>query len=392
MRSLGVVFRKEVLENFRDRRTLLSALIFGPLFGPLMFAGMISLILNKSVKESDQRLDLPVAGAEHAPNLVRFLESANLAITRVEYDDKAARAAIRSGRQRLVLAIPSNYGERFEAGLPASVYLYADSSNAGNAKYATQARAALLAYARLIGMTRLQIRGVNPLVMTPVVVQDVDVSTPAGRALLVLGMMTYFVMFAMLMGGLYLTIDATAGERERGSLEALLTTPVSRETLIYGKILAACFYMSLSLTLTLAAFSICLRFVPLEELGMTTNFGPEVAVKMLLVAAPFILLGAALMTVVASFTRSYREAQSWLTFVLLVPTMPIIVAGLLSVRPSMPLMLLPSMSQHLLMTSLLRDEPLQASYAFVSIASTLLLGVIFAWVAGRLYRREAILG
>jgi sodium transport system permease protein len=392
MRSLAVVFLKEVLENFRDRRTLLSALLFGPLFGPLMFAGMISLILNKSVKESDQRLDLPVAGAEHAPNLVKFLESANVAVSPAQYDDRAAREAISSGKERLVLVIPGNYGERLQSGLPAPVYLYADSSNSSNAKYAAQARFALNAYSRLVGMTRLQIRGVNPLVITPVVVQDVDVSTPAGRALLVLGMMTYFVMFAMLMGGLYLTIDATAGERERGSLEALLTTPVSRETLIYGKILAACFYMLISLTITLTAFSICLRFVPLEELGMTTNFGPQVAVKMLLLAAPFVLLGAALMTVVASFTRSYREAQSWLTFVLLVPTMPIIFAGLLSVRASMTLMMLPSMSQHLLMTSLLRDEPLPASYVMMSVASTLLCGALLAWIAGRLYRRESILG
>jgi sodium transport system permease protein len=205
-------------------------------------------------------------------------------------------------------------------------------------------------------------------------------------------MMTYFVMFAMLMGGLYLTIDATAGERERGSLESLLTMPVRRDVLIYGKILAACFCMLISLAITLTAFSICLRFVPLEQLGMTTNFGPVVALKMLLVAAPFVLPGAGLMTVVASFTRSYREAQSWLTFVLLVPTMPVIFAGILSVRPSRLLMAVPSMSQHLLMTSLLRDEPLPLNYLLVSVGSTLILGALFAWIAGRLYRREAILG
>jgi sodium transport system permease protein len=150
--------------------------------------------------------------------------------------------------------------------------------------------------------------------------------------------------------------------------------------------------MLVSLAISLAAFSICLRFVPLEQLGMTTNFGPLVAFKMLLVAAPFVLLGASLMTVVASFTRSYREAQSWLTFVLLVPTMPVVFAGLLSVRPSLTLMALPSMSQHLLMTSLLRDESLPLDYLLVSVLSTLFFGVILAWIAGRLYRREAILG
>lgn len=392
MPALLIVFFKEVLENFRDRRTLLSALLFAPLFGPAMFAGMISLILNKSVKESDEQLSLPVAGAEHAPNLVKFLESANVAVTPVKYDDASARKAISNGHEKVILVIPAEYGERLQSGLPASVSVYADGSNTNNAKYASQAKQVLAGYSRIIATTRLQVRGISPTIITPLVVHDVDVSTPAGRALLILGMMTYFVMFAMLMGGLYLTIDATAGERERGSLESLLTTPISRATLIYGKILAACFYMLVSLTITLTAFSVSLHFVPLEELGMTTNFGPQVAVKMFLLASPFVLLGASLMTVVASFTRSYREAQSWLTFVLLIPTMPIIFAGLLSVRSSMKLMMLPSMSQHLLMTSVLRDEPLPTDYVLVSIGSTLLLGVMLAWVAGRLYRREAILG
>jgi sodium transport system permease protein len=392
MHALAVVFLKEVLENVRDRRTLVSALLFAPLFGPAMFAAMIGLILNKSVKESDEELTLPVAGVEHAPHLVEFLRAARVTVKPVSYDDRSARRAIREGREHLVLVIPSDYGERLGRALPAPVYLYADSSNTSTARYTDRARQVLAGYARNIAMARLQVRGINPVVISPLVVQDMDVSTPAGRALLVLGMMTYFVMFAMLMGGLYLTIDATAGERERGSLEALLTTPVTRDTLIYGKILAACFYMLVSLAISLTAFAVSLRFVPLERLGMTTNFGPVVACKMLLVAAPFVLFGASLMTVVASFTRSYREAQTWLTFVLLVPTMPVVFAGLLSVRSSLPLMLLPSMSQHLLMTSLLRDEALPPSYVLVSAGSTLMLGVILAWIAGRLYRRETILG
>ena len=67
------------------------------------------------------------------------------------------------------------------------------------------------------------------------------------------------MLLTMLMGGMYLAIDATAGERERGSLEPLLTVPVRREYLIYGKIMAACAYMTLSLALTVTAFAISLR-------------------------------------------------------------------------------------------------------------------------------------
>jgi sodium transport system permease protein len=110
------------------------------------------------------------------------------------------------------------------------------------------------------------------------------------------------------------------------------------------------------------------------------------------VTLPFVAVGASLLTVVASFTRSYKEAQTWLGLVLLVPTLPIAIAGLLDVRASAPLMAVPSLSQHLLIQGLLRDEPLPAAYVAISVASTLAVGAALTWLAGRLYRREKILG
>src|SRR5262249_8016974 len=147
------------------------------------------------------------------------------------------------------------------------------------------------------------------------------------------GFVTYFILLTMLTGGMYLAIDATAGERERGSLEPLLTVPVSREHLLYGKILATCAYMALSLILTVSAFAIVLRFAGFERFGMSVNFGPLVALQVIAICLPEIPLGAALMTIVAAFTRSYREAQTYLAIVLMIPTLPIVFAGLLGVRP-----------------------------------------------------------
>jgi sodium transport system permease protein len=196
----------------------------------------------------------------------------------------------------------------------------------------------------------------------------------------------------MLMGGMYLAIDATAGERERGSLEPLLTLPVARSQLIFGKILAACAYMLLSLVLTVTAFAILLRFTGLERLGMSINLGPAVAARLILYCLPLVPLGAALMTIVAAYTRTYREAQSYLGLVLLVPTLPLVFAGVLGLRPSLALMAIPSLSQHFLITSLLRDEPLPLRFVLLACGATLALGAVLVAVAGRLYRREALLG
>ena len=204
--------------------------------------------------------------------------------------------------------------------------------------------------------------------------------------------MTYLVILSMLFGGLYLAIDATAGERERGSLEMLLTSPVPREHLIYGKILAAAAYMAISLMLTVAVFSVSMSFVGLERLGITANLGPRAAAKLIACCSPLILFGASYLSIVSGFAKSYREAQTYLGLVITLPTMPLLFAGLLGLQAKLPLMLVPFLSQHLLMTTVVRAEPIEPALMVVSVASTLVYGGLLMWLAGRLYRREGLLG
>ncbi len=310
MHALLVVFGKEFLENLRDRRTLLSALLFGPLFGPLLFGLMVSRMVNQSVVESDEPLRITLSGGEHAPGLTQYLETKGIKLTKATMTESEARLAVRSGSTPVVLIVPEEYAARFTAALPAPVLLVADSADSQTRKSADRTRIILSGYAGNIAQLRLQVRGVNPVIASPVAVNEIDVATPTGRAVVVLGFMTYFVLFAVLMGGLYLAIDSTAGERERGSLEALLSLPVARSGLVGGKILATCAYMCISLALSLAAFVCVFRFLPLEKLGMSANLSTGTALFFFVICLPFVPLGATLMTFVASFTRSYREAPN----------------------------------------------------------------------------------
>jgi sodium transport system permease protein len=226
----------------------------------------------------------------------------------------------------------------------------------------------------------------------PIAVQEIDVSTPSSRSVLVLNMMSYLVLLSMLFGGLYLAIDATAGERERGSLEVLLTAPVPREHLIYGKIAAAAAYMLISLTLTVTMFSIAISFVGLEQLGVTANLGPAAAAKMIACCAPLVMFGAAYLTIVSAFAKSYREAQTYIGLLITIPTMPLMFAGLLGLQAKLALMFVPFLSQHLLLTTVVRAEPIEPAFVAVSAISTLIYGACLMWIAGRLYRREKLLG
>jgi sodium transport system permease protein len=392
MRAIWRVFLKEFRENLRDRRTLISALVFGPLFGPLLVGCALSLSFRAAGTQGEQPLHLTVSHAERAPDLVGFLRQFNVRIRTVAEDQAAARREVAAHRSEEVLLVPADFGSRLQAGRPSPLLLLADESQTRSAANLERIAGLINRYGATIARLRLIARGLDPLLTAPIVLQPIDISTPAARSALALGALSYLVLLTMLMGGMYLAIDATAGERERGSLEPLLTVPVRREHLIYGKILAACAYMTLSLALTVAAFAAVLRFVGLERFGMSADFGPRVAVGIVLACLPLVPLGAALMTLVAAFTRSYREAQTYVGLVLLIPTLPLVFAAVLGLQPRAALMAVPSLGQHFIILSLIRMQPLPAGYVALSVCSTLALGALLVLAAGRLYRREALLG
>ena len=392
MRTFLTVFFKELLDNVRDRRTLASALIMGPIFGPVMFAVVINMSIDRALDDAESVMELPVIGQEYAPNLMRFLESRNIDIVAGPEDAGGAAEAVKSGLHDVVLVVPENFGEQLADTIPARIGLYSDEANSQGEKEARRARSALRAYNQQLAGIRLSARGVNPLLLRPINIDEVDVSTPSGRSAMLLGMMSYFFIFALLMGGMYLAIDTTAGERERGSLEPLLSLPVTRGQLILGKIMATCVFMAASLMLSLLSFYVVLEFMPLEQLGMTPNFGLPVVAAAFFLLLPFILLGASLMTLVASFTKSYKEAQTWLSVVLIAPTLPILVVSILTLRPKLEFMFVPSLSQHLILVDMVKNEPLNGLHIAISVCSTLVFGAILTWICARLYQREGLLG
>lgn len=393
MRTVFTVFRKEFFENLRDRRVLMSALLFGPLLGPLMLMGILQIMMSRGEAVSDKTITVAVVGAAEAPGLVSHIESQNIALERVSLNEAQIRSVIQDRKYDVVLRIPADFAGRWSRSEPAAIEMFADSSDQfGGQATSERISRVINVYGQQIAQSRLLVRGIDPTVSLPVVVQDIDVSTPTSRAAFALDILSYLVIFAMLFGGLYLAIDSTAGERERGSLESLLTNPVERSHLIYGKILATLSYMTISLALTVAGCAVTLQFVQLEEFGMTVSLNLLTCLKIIAVSAPLALLGAGLLTVVASFTRSFREAQSYLSIAISVPTLPLAFIGVLRLEPSAPLIATPSLGQHLLITQIVRGEVPAIENVLLSAVVTASIGLVLCWLAGRLYEREAILG
>ena len=391
MNTLLIVFIKEIRDHARDRRTLLTSLLLGPVLGPVFFAFAIDLSIERSVGGGDQVLKLPVIGAGHAPNVMRFLDSRRIQPVEGPPSLAAAKRAVTNGTQDIVLRIPPEFGEQLREGVSARIELVSDFANSAAKRDTRRVREALRDYSRELASVRLSARGLSPMLMRPLNVDSVDVSTPSGRSALLLGVLGYFCVLSLLVGGMNLAIDSTAGERERGSLEPLLALPVSRTALLLGKIAATCLFMMLALALNLATFAIALPFVPLAKFGMTPNFGVGTLGFALLLFLPFSLIGAAMMALLASFTKTFKEAQSWVSILLLAPTLPVLLVSLLALRPRFEFMFIPSLSQHLLLIERIKDEPLEPVHLAISMLSTLLLGTALTALCARRYRQEKLL-
>ena len=394
MRSpVFIVCMKEILDTARERRTLFSLLI-GPLIGPALFVVLMNVMVSQQLSSVEDRLDVAMLGTERAPNLLAFLRAREiypLEAPEIKSLDDAADA-VAAGRRDLVVAIDDRYGEDFGTTRPARVTLIYDRSKQRVQGRVERVRGAVAGYAQQIGALRLVAHGVDPTLQRPLIVDDRDVSTSAGRSVLLLGTLTYFLLFATLSGGMHLAIDTTAGERERKSLEPLLALPVPRASLLLGKMAATVVYMLAALAVSLAGYVFVMRHLPLEKLAMTSSFGFGSAVEAFFVLLPVAPLGAALMTLIASFTRTYREAQTYISFMLLVPTFPVLFAAITNVEASPKLMWIPSLSQHLLVTALIKAQPLDPLQVALSAVGTLAFAALLGWIAVRLYRREAILG
>lgn len=391
MNAALTVFRKESLDGLRERRAVLGALLFGPLLGPAMLAGIIAFTVDRALDESEQPIEIPIIGADLAPNLVGFLASHGISRDAQVGSREALRGAVQDGSALVGVVIADDFGDALATGRAARVWIVTDTSNNRATAQVRRLEATLTRYGQTIGALRLVARGIDPTVIRPVAVLREDLSTPTGRSILLLGMMTYFLLFATFMGGLHIAIDATAGERERGSLEPLLALPCARHELVIGKLAAAALFMAVSMALSAISFAVCMNLLPLARIGMSVSLGPAVCAAIIGVMLPFALFGSAAMTAVASFSKSFREAQTWTGLAMLLPTLPIAFAAMNPMQPSFSLMWIPSLSQHLLITELIKGEGLDLAFAATSMTGT----IFFALVAGALvvwrYRSEKLL-
>ena len=386
-RAFLTVFLKEVKENLRDRRTLISAFLTGPLLGPVIFVLLINVTLNRELDKAEKPLPVPVIGAEYAPNLVDALKAGGVVPGPAVADPAQA---VRKQDADVVLRIASNYGKAWRKGEPVQVELFYDSSQRDANTSVERVTRLVESYARQQGALRLVARGLSPSTAWPLQVAKRDQATPQSRAVLMFAMLPYFFVITIFMGGMYLAIDLTAGERERQSLEPLFANPVPRWKILCGKLAAIGVFSTISLLISLLAFAVVGQFIPAEKIGMELDLGAHFAAYVLLLMLPLVLLLSALQSMVAAFAKSYREAQTYLSLLMLVPLIPSALLSFMPIKAQAWMYAIPLLGQNLGIMQLLRGDGVSAEQIGLCLAGSLAAALIALLATIQLYRSEKL--
>ena len=291
----------------------------------------------------------------------------------------------------VIIRILPEYPEKWAEGLPAPVEVISDPSRQESNAAIRRVKMLLSAYGSQIASLRLQLRGVSPQLASPVMIKDVDLSTPKSRAILAVIFLPYVLMITAFTGATHLAMDTTAGEKERKSLEPLLINPVPRWQIMTGKMVTTTVFAMASLALTLVSFRIVLPYMPIGAFGMDLTLGLDTLLRILLVIAPVAILAAALLTLLASFAKSYREAQSYMGLVILIPMIPSLIFMANPIKAEAWMMAVPLFSQNLLIGEIIRKEMVPAAWYGLSIVSTLAIGLALAVMAATLYNRPKLI-
>ena len=387
MSGLGTVYRKEVRENLRDRRSLFNSVLLGPILFPILFIGLAYFAGSKQQEQAEKTLEVPVVGAQHAPNLVSFLEQQGVVIQSAPMDPETS---VKTQEVQVIIRIPEKFSEQWKNGKPAVIEVIADPSRRESDIPMRRVRGLLNAYGAQIGQLRLQLRGVSPAIQSPIMIKDVDLSTPQSRGMLVMIMLPYVLMITAFTGGMHLAIDSTAGEKERKSLEPLLINPVPRWQIMLGKMAATATYAFASLVLTLVAFRFAFPLLPTGALGVDLNLSANAIGGILLAVGPVVILAAAMLTTLAALAKSLREAQSYMGLVFMIPMIPSLIFMVNPMKPETWMMAIPMFSQNLLIGEFVRGESVSLLWLALSMGSTLLIGFVFVAIAATLFNRPKI--
>lgn len=383
---LQAIYRKEMLDLLRDRRTLISMVVVPLVVFPLLFRVAIELTSRLEAQSEAEAKSLGIAVRVTTPSLLGALEKIGYPL--FERDD--LRSAVeKKSVAAAVEEIPGN---------PPQIQIFVDSSNPTSSAAGDKIRLALDELKEQRIRESLRDSGVAVNVLTPFAVKRTNVAGARKMAASVWGsMLGYILLLLMFTGGMYPIIDMTAGEKERKTLEAFLASPATRREIVVGKTLAAMTAIFVTAMLTLTSMVYSLKNARLssksDELKNMMDTIPLDAGTIGMIAIlliPIAIFAASLMFAIALFARSFKEGQSYLTPLALVVIFPALMGGLPGFRLTPALCLIPVFNASMMIRSVLLGDASMVNFG-VTLGANLVYAAIAAVIATRMFEKENVL-
>lgn len=387
MSTIAVVFRKELKDALRDRRTWMIVLATSIFAGPLTLL-LLSVFIS-SVEESAAKREVYVANATAGPTLVNFLQRAGANVKDAPSDYEVQ---VKSGKlQNAVIVIPTDFEPKLAAGETIRLQVMFDET-ATKAQPLTRATLATLrGFTRELGVQRMLARGVSPQVLAAVEIDEVNLASSQARGAQLLFLVPWLALLGSVAGAISVAIDVTAGERERGSLEPLLMNPVSTSQVVLGKWAVVALCSASVVVLTLLGFMIAMLFVRSENLSALMQFGLDEVALFLVMLLPFSAMIAALNMLAATYGRSHKEAQTYATYLAMLVNFTPIVPLFISIRDAAWQLFVPAMAQQAVMMRALRSEAVSTSDLLIPGAMALAIAAVALMAQARLLGNERII-
>ncbi|PHS14074.1 MAG: ABC transporter [Kangiella sp.] len=404
------VYFKELLELTRDKKTLIFTILLPTLVLPIIMIGFISLSVKIAKKAVDENLNYAIFGEVHYQELSQALKANTSLILKVLDDNVTAEQAIKNETIRFAIIIPANTEEKIANGLTAEIeILYNDSST--NSRFVfSRVHTSLENLGKDLKESRIKALGLSEAqgkgLIEPVKLSKnstANMRESIGEK--IGGMLPYILILLGLSGAMYPAIDLGVGEKERGTLETLLLTPIPRYQIVFAKFLVIFTTSFLAVFLSLLSFALITTVLGPMAFASMSNGGNEVMTEflnslstisildillMFLMLVPTAAIFASLLLSVSIYARTFKEAQNYMSPLMMISFLPIVLAILPGVKLDWFWASIPLTNVALAIKEIFKGT-IDYNMLFVIFGSTTLVAGVLLYLCSWWFQREEVL-
>lgn len=400
-RKVTTIFKKEITDTLRDRRTLIFMMLVPLVAIPAIMMLTSKLMIGQLTKAKEERTKVVIEGKAYLTTPLRdslFAAEKLEVIAAEDYQGESEnlRDEVKSGAIAALVRVPDAFDRALELESTTDIEIYYDEAEVASQFTVDKLRAIFEPYSKGLVEARLAMRDISPEILKPFEIRDFSVASArkvAGKS--VGSFLPYLIILMCFMGAIYPAIDLAAGEKERGTLETLLVSPASRGEFVMGKYLVILTTSVIAALLSMASMTFSFKYIftdlPTEVLEkLLVSFDLSTVVLILMIVIPLAGIFAAVLLSVSIFAKSFKEAQSYITALNMFIILPAFVSFLPGIDLSYGISLIPVVNISLIIREAVAGT-VEWKYVLTAFFSTLFLAGVTLYFAKEWFKRESVL-